>query len=204
MPSTGAGTTQGTYVEDPISERTLQQQCRASGFGSRLALAGDGHSCGRRLTDNMFHIDGQHRETVEAYQYIFIGAGGKNPIRTTSDPYQEAVPIHSTRVVTLDVLRKNHVQRRLSSRLRPSARLDTAFAMPITGGRTLYQVVGPVGRHGGRPSDRRLEGGRLLHPSVGVAVSRPGGPLRLGRPPRAVLQGPSSKGRPPSRNFGAP
>jgi hypothetical protein len=61
-------------------------------------------------------------------------------------------------------------------------------------------------------SDRRLDGGRPRYPPGGVAVSRAGGrpggrlggPLRLGRPPGAVRQGPSARVRPPSRNFGGP
>jgi hypothetical protein len=65
-------------------------------------------------------------------------------------------------------------------------------------------------RHGGRPSDhrtaiqplvarsdRRLDGGRPLRPPVRVAVGwpggRPGGPVRLGRPPGAVRQRPSAQ-----------
>jgi hypothetical protein len=69
-------------------------------------------------------------------------------------------------------------------------------------------------RHGGRPYDRQSPAPTVGWMADGHAVRRSGwrsaaggqlgGPLRLGRPPGAVLQKPSARVRPPSRNFGGP
>jgi hypothetical protein len=122
-----------------------------------------------------------------------------------------------TRVVTSDVFRENHVRRRSSGR--PSVRTNVRVGRPPADGMSGQPVGRPSGRHlvdGHQttchpplhPADGMADGhptaGRPLRssvgwwtaaPSAGRGGGRPGGPLRLGRPPWAVLQGLSAQSK---------